>query len=466
MAFSVEPSLDNFLVRHMNYFKNVGIEGSFKDRIKVLQDKMTTGSNKKPKVVILGAGPAGLMRAIQSISNGNPTQVIEKRSENAEGRSNIVALKPESIAMLKYCGIYQYLINTNLIYPPNYEGYICVRLTDLEQAMKEVLKRLTPEQIIKYDSKVNDIIEAGNKIDLVIEATDQQKSKIPNVDILVNAEGSQSTTNNLLKITRKDVLPNIPVIAAFFQNPKVHNLSSFVGYTNKRIIQVAMTIYYHTLFCVKLICQKKFREQIKGAIILKTPKHNYVGCAFSDEVNVRLLSLKKRVDELKESNETIQNELTRAEREYNAYARDWINLSICAANIVGLITGFEHLIGRSNDYFYMGCNDTVDKFNIINIAADRADKYCGKYKQTQTAVLLVGDACATVDPTTGLGCNTAIQSSTAFLDFIWDYDKKTIDKSLKEYKMQIDKRVDEIHDASKRRRIAYRPDAVVVPSNA
>ena len=48
----------------------------------------------------------------------------------------------------------------------------------------------------------------------------------------------------------------------------------------------------------------------------------------------------------------------------------------------------------------------------------------------QNKLTLAGDAYATVDPTTGLGCNTAIQSSTDFLDFIWDFDKKVPKKQL------------------------------------
>jgi hypothetical protein len=153
MAFNFEYGIDDFYKRRgVDVFGNVDLEPSFRETIETLKAKIAA-SDEKPKVVILGGGPAGLMRAIQSISNGNPTLVIEKRAENASGRANTVALTSDTIKMLKYCGIYQYLMENKWIYPPNASGIVCVRLGDLEKAMKAVLQELNlNQQTIQYNS--------------------------------------------------------------------------------------------------------------------------------------------------------------------------------------------------------------------------------------------------------------------------------------------------------------------------
>ena len=115
---------------------------------------------------------------------------------------------------------------------------------------------------------------------------------------------------------------------------------------------------------------------------------------------------------------------------------------------------------RKGAHMYTGGHLALKKFEIIKIGADHANEY-GK-NVNQTSVLLGGDAAATVDPTTGLGCNTAIQSSVDFLDFIWDYDVGSSPKKLlTEYSDRMGKRVSYIHQASQSVRSLYRPDALV-----
>lgn len=446
MAFGFESGITSFFVRRQDFFKGINIEGSFSERIQDLKSKIKAKSHHKPTIVILGAGPAGLFRAIQSISNGNPTTVIERRSEDAAGRINTVALTATTIQMLQYCGIYQYLMEKGLIYPPNRSGYICVRLADLELAMKEVLNRLGGS--IQYDSKISKIDSQSDKINLNVESLKGVKT-LSGIDILVNAEGSRSTTNALLGIGRTEVLPPIPVIAAIFKDnrPKIVGIGSLLSYAGKSVLDVALTIHYHIQFIFKFVISSNFRRQITGALILKTPKQIYVGCGFSDEINNRLLSLKEAVAKKKG-----------AEEEYQAFAKQWINHSICLANLVALIQFFCR-----GPHLYMGCHRSLESFEVIKIGADRANEYCKSIGKT--AVLETGDAGATVDPTTGLGCNTAIQSAVDFLDFIWDYDAKIPQKTLlKDYANRMEDRVEYIHEASKISRSLYRHDSLVPQS--
>jgi 2-polyprenyl-6-methoxyphenol hydroxylase-like FAD-dependent oxidoreductase len=442
MAFGFDPGIYAFLQRRESLFRDVSIEGTFQERMRVLKDKMSRMTDQKPTVVVLGAGPAGLMRAIQSISNGNPTRVIEKRSESAAGRINTVALTETTIGILKYCGIYQYLIEHNQIFPPNRGGYIMVRLEDLEKAMKAVLKELQPASVIQYDTQVERVDAQGEKIGIALQSNGARE-QISGVDILVNAEGSNSSTNALLNITREPVLPKIPVIAAVYQDkrPSIRGPVSLIQYVGRSVEYTAKTVYYHAIFLFQFLFSPGFRKQITGALILKTPGQNYVGCGFSDEINEKLLALKETGDE----------------KEYQAFARKWINLSICAANMVAFFSRFR----RGPHYLVMGGHQSLDKFDLIKIGADKASEPCKKINQA--VVLLSGDACATVDPTTGLGCNTAIQSSTAFLDFIWDAnDHVALDKRIEDYRSSIQEKIRYIHNASKELRARYRPDAVTV----
>jgi len=459
VALGFEHGITTFLERRRDVFGEVNVEGSFGERIKDLQNRMNAQSNHKPVVVISGAGPAGLLRAVQSISNGNPTRVIEKRSEDAVGLMNTVALTKHTIVMLQYCGIYQYLRENKLIYPPNSSGYISVRLADLRDAMKAVSRALGVHAVIQYDSTIIAVDEQSDKIKLVVQSLNETKST-EEVDIFVNAEGSHSTTNGLLGIRRTEVLPHIPVIAAIYRDnrPKIRGICSLLKYVVKSFIYVATTIYHHVIFIFRFLLSKRFRWQFTGALILKTPNQNYVGCGYSDEINKQLLSLEKVVKEKKEALKNAQidpEELKIAEEEYNTFAKRWVNYSICFANLVALTQCFG-----KGPHLSMGGHLSFDKFTVIHIGADHANEYCKSIKKT--AVLLAGDASATVDPTTGLGCNTAIQSSVDFLDFIWDYDAGVdSERLLRNYSSRMQERISYIHDKSREARILFRPDALV-----
>lgn len=431
--------IKDFFVRRQIFFQNINLDGTFQERIQQLKEKMTARTENKPLVVISGAGPAGLLRAIQSISNGNPTKIVEKRSQDALGRENTVALTETTIAMLKYCGIYPYLLENRLIYPPNREGYISVRLKDLEKAMKAVLEELSPGSVIEYNSRIVAIDTNADRLRLIIESSTEERSTISDVGIFVNAEGARSSTNDILKIERIEVLPAIPVIAAMCRDdrPYITNLNSFFVYIGKSITQLAITSYYHTIFFFQFIFSKNFRTQITGALILPTPDQNYVGCGFSDTINARF-------KELKESGN---------EQEYIAFANHWINLAICAANLVSILSWFQ-----GGSYLHTARNIPLNHFEIVYIGADCASKYVQKVKNS--TILLAGDASATVDPTTGLGCNTAIQSSVDFLDFLWDYENFSKDQIQDDYQNRTSARIEDIHCASKLMRSRYRPDSL------
>lgn len=442
MSLEFDRSVDNFFERRAAFFQNENLDSDYKHRIVRLKAKQSESSKEKPLVVISGAGPAGLLRAIQSISHGNPTRVLEKRQKSDQGRENTVALTPRTIAILKYCGTYQYLLENKLIYPANKLGETNVRLKDLENAMKVVLKELNPEFEIEYNSTIVDVSEESGKIQLSTQTTDssgKSTTMIPNVSILVNTEGAHSSTNQILGIERIELLSSIPVMAAICKDdrPSITNLDSFFSYVKLGLSQVALTTYYHTIFIFQYLFSSNFRKKITGAIILPTPGQAYIGCGFSDEINNKLRELKQQDDK----------------QEYQSLAKYWINLAICAANMLAFLNFFSR-----KHHFYSACHKPIKNFDMVEIGADRAvenSRIFGK-----AVMLLAGDADATVDPTTGLGCNTAIQSSVDFLDFLWDYGKVSINNALCTYKTRNTERVNLNQAASTLMRTMYRPDTV------
>lgn len=450
------------------------IQGTFLERTRQAKNEMLPLSETKHTVVILGAGPAGLIRAITSIMNGNPTYIIEKRADNASSRENTVKLETETIYQLMKLGAYQYLLENKLIFPVKSDKYFVnsldVRLGDLEKALKAVLKELKPDQEIYYSSTLQGINDAQEKLSLLIETVDHQRRFfIDDVGILVNTEGSRSTTNTLLGINRISVLPNKPAIAAIFKDyrPRIRGLGSFFVYIGVSIAYIARTVYYHTLFIFKFIFSKYFRRECLG-VILKTPGQVYIGCGFSPRVNKRISELKtdiiRKGDALAKAanpkeKSRCQQALKSAKNRYRSFLHMRANLGLCAANFLNLFYAPRGHKITSKHLSYVKCE-------AIDIGADRADTFA--LMRNQSAILLAGDAAATVDPSTGLGCNTALQSNEEFLAFLQDVpneeqgenindskvdvqikeESKTLEEKIKDYQTAISQRVEFIHNVS------------------
>jgi hypothetical protein len=463
-------------------------EPSFTDKIQELRraqaatvQSKTADSAFSPKVVILGAGPAGLMRAIESLLRGNETIVIEKREAGKEGRSNTVALTEETIQQLKACGVYQYLSEQGRIFPPTKWGYLSVRIGDLEAAMRAVIASLSPNHpVIVYGQRVIDIDEIGRKVCLTLQESTKnaQKKEIRNIDVLVNTEGAKSSTNELLGITRTTVLPKVPVIAAIFEDhrPRITGLGSFFEYVGKTLVNLATSIYYWAIFIFKLIFQGERFESpsrtIGGALILTTPDQNYLGCGFNREMSQRLVALKESrdakkaaLDQLKARNADVQKaeeSFLEAEEAYNSLAHYWIKLSFCAANFFSFLIDIYNLFGIDTPgfhHFNSASTFPLKNFQLIEIGADRADMCSGW--RGKTSYLIAGDALATVDPTTGLGCNTALQTSKLFKTFLEGLEQGTsLDELHMAYDASSEAVIGRIHAESVTKREFYRRDAV------
>lgn len=402
-------------------------------------DRKLALSKPRPRVVVLGAGPAGLLGAIVAIVNGCTTQIIEKRKEGAKGRENMVALQDKTLCILEKYGIYQSLKEEGLIYPLNREGYVCVQIKDLENAMKRVVKKLDSEVIFHYGTQVTEIVQKNLKADLIL-----REKTVEEVDVIVNAEGCKSSTNDLLKIARVRVLPPIPVITTIFKDnrPRITGLKSGFEYMLKTAGNVATTCYHFTHFAFRaLFFGERFSNPsrvISGGALLKTPGCNYLGFGFtkegSDKVH-HLINQKKN-------------------KELKAFIEKSIGLGFSSANAFAAMRRFYGAAG----HFHMALWLPYDHFTITEIGADFSEK-CS-LRLNDSAFLIMGDALATVEPTTGLGCNLAIESSEVFKDFIEKWSVQKLDVLLKAYDKALKKKVVEAHSASISMRTFHRPDAL------
>jgi hypothetical protein len=416
----------------------------YQEKIDSLKRSIPVKSEGRASVLISGASITGLMRAIISCLNGNPTKVIERRSEGAARRDNAVSLDDEGTEFLKDYAIYDYLIGNGLV-SVDKPGCFVVRIGDLEMAMKAVLKAISPETQIQYDSWITKIVERVDQTAQIVISGKNGKVVMAAPNLLVNAEGARSSTNDLLGITRIQNLPKLPVVAAVFKD-RPCSLSS-IPYG---IYDTFVHLYYTLLFLFKMLFGGEHifnsNRAIRGAIILPTPGQNYVGFTLDKERSNRLSELSSKSHDPK------------MKAELDAELRYWSRLSFCFANALVI---FLYVVGGNPKKLSAALWKPLDmeKTVVIEIGADKASRCSGMVGET--AYLIAGDALHTVDPTTGKGASTAIYSSRYFKEILENGNSQdAIRESLARYDDASETDIYRIYWLSKSQREKYRPDAV------
>lgn len=446
---------------------------------KTRQENMHDGF-EKPSVMILGGGPAGLIHALESVIQGNTTLVIEKRTQINGGRENAVALKKETVNILKRYGIYQYLLTNSLIYPgeePN------VRLKDLEEAIKFVLREISGQEIILYDSQVIEVIqETDKKIDIRVESRHGERTRFSNIDILLNTEGAHSHTHeNLLHFEREVLLPAVPVIAAICKDnrPEISGSSSLINYGVKTFINTLRNVYFHVRFLMDNLPHARklyqntieqstrgitspFPGPIKGAVALSTPGQCYVGVGLSLEESNKLEDLSKRVEEAKlalnkkengKSDLELMEDLDKAKADLNTYLEYWTRYSICWVNAMEII---KFIVMKKKPEFNFGMD--INKVNVAYIGVDRI-KQSAAMHLNKSLYLVAGDTYATTDATTGRGCNTAIEAVDTFKNVL-NLKSGVSEQLLVKYSLDHQRNRDRNSLESLELRELFRPDTI------
>lgn len=442
------------------------LHSNFNAKIEELRDARQRGlhtPHANRRVVILGGGPAGLIRGIQSLIHGNPTLIFEKRRENQNGRENTVRLEKEAIAILNDCGVMQYLIERGLVFPPE-KGVVNVRLTDLEQAMKSVIQALSPDQaVIQYDCQARSIDgEENENAHVVIENSAGEQHQINDVAFIVVAEGARSSTNErILQNRRIEVLPPMPVIAAILvdDRPKIQGIASFLSYTGKSVLRVVEMIFYHTFYIFKFIFQKERfsnpERKILGSVILKTPGQDYLGTGLSKEESEKLRSHQHNIEAIKEELATakerhqtshvakLEKELIGAQAKYEKYLKQWVKLSCCASNAINILS-FIFSKGKMDLPIELASWFPIRQVSVTDIGSDHSEHFIARIGNA--GIMIAGDTAATVDPTTGLGCNTAITTCNAFTQMLDNLEPANLDDLAPNLDSQIMDRVRHMHN--------------------
>jgi 2-polyprenyl-6-methoxyphenol hydroxylase-like FAD-dependent oxidoreductase len=401
------------------------------------QQREESKKGKKLRVAILGAGPAGLIRGIQSLLEGHITFLIEKRSKESAARENALLIREENVALLKKYGIIDYLTEKKLIFPSK-KSFIYVSLKNLEIALKAVIHEIGPETII-YDSQLAKIEEMPRgKVNLVIEKTNSEQIYLDSIDVIINAEGAHSRTKKeLFQHQNLPVLPPVLGLAAFFK-PLTNETHAFVKLF-KRCTHLVNLTYYHMAFLCVFVSQglsfRSDKRKVAATALVKTPRQIYLGSILSIQKTEKLKSL--------------------SEEKRKIFLKRWSYISLWYANYFKL----QALLTKRKNIGHFAFSLPFSHVEILEAGAERAATLC--LKIGNTGYLMAGDAVATVDPMTGLGCNSALRSSCHFLTFIQKLTSgEEIDSLLLEYDLGMRNEIELIHQASILIRQTYRPDTI------
>lgn len=312
---------------------------------------------------------------------------------------------------------------------------------DLEKAMKIVLQEVCGAELIHYDSQIEEIVRHAEKdIDLIINTSGRPLWTIQSVNLLVIAEGTHSTTNkNLLQNAQREILPPVKYLIASSQR------SQNVEQMNKGLRIVFHHLYYHFVFLgflfTRLLRFWNPSFPVAKTAIINTPGQKGIVVVFTKNTTDKML---KMTTGNKDSRKTIESFLKR-----------WIAISQWHANYSKLIS----IILRRNYIGHFGLLRSIDYMSIIELVTCYSNTSSGEVGNTP--YIIVGDALCTVDPFTGLGCNSAIQTSSIFQVFIEGLEENKNKKTLlNKYDLSIGEEIEELHTASVYMRESYRPDTL------
>lgn len=357
----------------------------------------------QPKVVILGAGPGGLACALEMIRCGHTPIVLEKRLQSSEGRVHPVILSKAVVDQLEQDKIYSDLVKQHKIFPMSNGDERCTfRLVDLEQAMKSrITKNSHSSCLIHYETQVTKILEANDgRVSLILN----NGESIDGVDVVINAEGARSSTNELLNNRRTEVLSEILAVYSILRDdrPEIKDVSSFLKVGAKTMRNIARAVHDHAIYFFLLLFKKEHffssSKKIAIAATLKTPGQHRVGFAFTEQIA-------KDIRKLQEDAATSSASKDKLER----FLHFWTRMAQCEVNVFSVLQRIARLLGKKGTQAQLlfSSHFPIETSTIVKIRSDRVEN--AAIIRGKTLFLDTGDALSTVDPSAVLGCNTAIE---------------------------------------------------------
>lgn len=177
--------------------------------------KVQQAADHPAKVLIVGAGPGGLMRGIVTLLKGGEVVILEKRARYAS-RKNVV--KIHYLPLLDYLGIAMFLLQEGKIDPIKTK-FLRVVLGDLQRALQSVFSFLCPmKKAIQTATPLIDIEDKGEKI--VWKAEHRGVVKWFEADYVVDASGANSVIATLLGNEGKILSKKNVMVGAFLTGIK------------------------------------------------------------------------------------------------------------------------------------------------------------------------------------------------------------------------------------------------------
>ncbi len=408
--------------------------------------------NKKPSVLILGAGPAGLIRALESMLSGNPTLVMEKRSMGKEPRQNSVFMDHSSYEILSRYGVYEYLLKEKLIYPYDpVARTFSVKIGDLEKALHEVITLLVPGQKWLYHDHELEKVEQmqdGTTLVRLRDCKTQVVDMTLSPNVVVVAEGAHSKTLAKIGAERKDSVAKLPLIGAIFKKA-ISAQPEQAEPLYKRVIvswqNCKTKVYYFALFLF-LYCfaGERFhnpQRKILIAIPVVTPGQTFISYELCREEVDKIKEKQVRVAELKRQSMTspeLERQLQEAENDLAKTLEHWSYLAAVFSFFLGIKLYLQGKKAKDQIPSFMPI-DPRSLF-LIDSGADKASLAAKTIGTTH--FLVCGDTFATTHPITGQGVNIAIRTSKCFASFLSSLSNKNLPAALSAYETSMHSEAD------------------------
>ncbi len=384
-------------------------EARFRQRIEDLRTlrvfNTRTGASRNYTVLIIGAGPAGLIRAISAALQGVKVVVLESRPEDGTRRPQIVVIRSHAvIALLEQLGVIDFLFKENQIFPLG-RLKLEVSLAGLELAFQTVLRLLTAdeqEQIVHHETVVERIDQDGGLARVTARKSDHQVVSF-SPQLIVIADGKRSPTSALLGISRRDQFHSHTGIIAIFRN-------NGAGLSHVRRMMGALSS--KLTYAFHRYVSRKGAALLAGTI-LQVPGHHYLGLDLARDEEMRLRDAIKRAEEEKAlgaSNTESVPERLPGNQELHRLLRFWAEYAFEAIRTHPRGSA-PHTGGRPVHWLPLDPQFTMP----IEVVSDRADVFGGYIGQT--FVMIEGDAQFTIHPGSAYGCTKAFLSARLF-DFL------------------------------------------------
>ena len=309
--------------------------------------------DRQEKILISGAGPAGLMFGLIYAMQGKDFTVIEKRSQGDKMRENIVGLgkeeDPSNLKMLQglnttgsYKGADMKLLNffglTDLLLAEkkahqDASDIFSVKIKDLQNAMRDMILNIKEttekEDLIHYDTEISEIIPSSEGSTATIHFTSKESQKIGDMQpTLVHiTEGYHSKSRDLLGINVEKYTKPAMLAFSFFTKEKpvtqteaiMQKLDGFRKFimTIPSILKLFTGVLYHIIINNKDLLSSMFEIMGRGELLLRTPESDYFYMTIKPEEQEQMWQLSSEIDLLKDSRDKWADSVEKTLKKYH-----------------------------------------------------------------------------------------------------------------------------------------------------